>query len=158
MVCMPNTTCPAACPCRTTDPRNERELADNMLARCRCGEVFHQGHATDRGPCPVCRAEAGTRRVPARAAGRFALVAAVLLAVFAGACQATAPRVEVETVGTLAPSYRSIATAPVAASTDLSRGSFVASDDDDAPVAVGAGEVSPPDVVTKTGLVMGGVR
>jgi hypothetical protein len=168
---MTNTTnCPAACRCRTVDTRSERELADNMLARCRCGEVFHQAHVTDRGPCQMCREEAaGERRGPVRIerdvdGGPIATFIVALSMVFAfglGACATAAPRaVEVETVGTLAPSYRSIATAPVAKSTDLSIAYQAVSGDDDGPAVAAGGEtVEAPEVVAKGGgLVAGGVR
>jgi hypothetical protein len=166
---MPNTTnCPAACPCRTADPRNERALADNMLARCRCGSVFHQAHVTDRGPCRECREEAaGERRGPVRIErdvdggpiATFIVALSMVFAVGLGACATAAPRaVEVETVGALAPSYRSIATAPVAKSTDLSVG-FQAVDTDEGPAVAAGGEaVEAPEVAPKAGLVMGGVR
>lgn len=82
-----------------------------------------------------------------------------LLALGLNACAATAPtRVEVETPGTLAPSYASIATAPIHAGTDLS-GGFAAVDSDDAPVAAAVGgEDVTPDVSAKGGLTMGSVR
>jgi len=89
---------------------------------------------------------------------KFALL--FLASMSIGAC-ATAPRppVAVESVGTLAPSYHSIAVAPVHAGTDLSPGGFVAADDDETPVTVGTGEViEAPEVAVKGGLVMGGVR
>jgi hypothetical protein len=79
--------------------------------------------------------------------------------VLAAGCATAAPPAAVETVGTLAPSYHSIATAPVHATTDLSPGVQAVSTDDDAPVSVGSGEaVEAPELAPKAGLVMGGVR
>jgi hypothetical protein len=85
-------------------------------------------------------------------------IALLALSLLPAAC-ATAPRppAPVETVGSLSPSYRSIATAPVHAGTDLAT-NFQAVDSDDAPVTVGAGEAAAPDVVAKGGLVLGAAR
>lgn len=80
------------------------------------------------------------------------LTMTLALALSTIAC-ASAPRPmpEVETVGQLAASDSHVMTAAVHASTDLARGSFVASDDD-APVAAVAGEVvEAPDVAAKNG-------
>lgn len=89
-------------------------------------------------------------------ARRLALLTTLLL----GACRATVPAAaEVETVGALAPSYNSIATAPVHATTDLSPGVQAVSTDEDAPMSVGSGEaVEAPELAPKAALVMGGVR
>jgi len=153
--------CPATCPCRTVDPRNERELADNMLARCKCGEVFHQAHVTDRGPCSECRSEVvAERRGPARVGGRLGLVAALALAFGLGACASAGPRaVEVETVGQLVESRGSVTSAPVHATTDLGVAYQAVSSDDDEPSGdSGRLPVETPDVAPKAGLVMGTVR
>jgi hypothetical protein len=74
-----------------------------------------------------------------------------------GACRATTPAPAVETVGTLAPSYHSIAVAAVHAGTDLST-SMQAVDTDDAPVAAAGEAVEAPDVAPKGGIVLGAAR
>lgn len=79
------------------------------------------------------------------------LVVALALGLLAGAagCHATAPAPEVESVGQLARSYNSVASAPVHATTDLS-GGFQAIDSDEAPAVSAAGEqVEAPEVVAK---------
>lgn len=77
-----------------------------------------------------------------------ALMMTMVLALLPLAC-ATAPRpFEVETVGTLAPSYRSIATAPVLSSDSAVSSSFAAIEGDREGVA--AGEATElPEVATK---------
>lgn len=69
---------------------------------------------------------------------------------------------EVESVGTLAPAYNSVAVAPVHAGTDLSPAGFVAADSDaDASptVADGGGAAELPELSGKTGgLKMGGAK
>jgi len=87
------------------------------------------------------------------------LILFLALALLPLAC-ASAPRPpEVETVGQLAASETHVMSQPVHETTDLARGSFVASDADDAPVAAVVGEaVEAPEVAAKGGLVMGGVR
>jgi hypothetical protein len=173
--------CPAACPCRTADPRNERALADDGLAVCAsCREVRHTADVATylvsprltRTLCRVCAVELGlaegedepaTVIEPYQSLAELVFgglrAAVVLLGLALGGCHATAPRVEVETVGTLVPSYGSVSSAPVARSTDLSRGSFVASDDDaDADLTPVGEAVEVPDVAPKSSLVMGGVR
>jgi hypothetical protein len=68
-----------------------------------------------------------------------------------GAC-ATAPTIApVESVGTLAPSYRSIATAPVHATTDLgiTYQTVSVDDDSDAIVVTTPETLDGPDVATK---------
>lgn len=86
---------------------------------------------------------------------KFALL---FLALSLGACATAAPPAQPETVGTLSASYNSIAVAPVAPSTDLARGSFVASDDDEPVAAAVVEDAAAPDVAAKGGLVMGGAR
>lgn len=84
------------------------------------------------------------------------LVFGVALAV--GGCAATAPAPAVEPVGALAPSYRSIATAPVHATTDFGHAEVVGSaDDEEKTVVIDAAEM--PDVAAKDGgLRAGAVR
>jgi hypothetical protein len=84
-------------------------------------------------------------------------ISMLLLTLSLGACHATTPTPAVETVGTLAPSYASIAVAPVHAGTDLST-SMQAVDTDDAPVSVSGEAVEAPDVAPKGGLVLGAAR
>lgn len=117
--------------------------------------------ACDGGGCNNCLPEPHDPESAPAPAGGIITVLALLVSLALGACHATAPVVaQPETVGTLAPAYASVMSAPVAPSTDLSRGSFVASDaDDDGPAVVaGAGEAVAPDVAPKGGLVMGAVR
>jgi hypothetical protein len=97
--------------------------------------------------------EARTVPLPlAEVAQKPGIVAALvlLLSLALNACQATAPAAPpVETVGSLTASYRSIAVAPVAKSTDLAT-AFQAVDSDDGPaVAAGGGEAVAPDVTAK---------
>lgn len=87
-------------------------------------------------------------------------VLALATSLLLGACRATVPAaVEVETVGALAPSYHSVAVAPVHKSTDLGIAYQAAGDDDDVAAAAPAPElVETPDVAPKAGFVMGTVR
>lgn len=84
--------------------------------------------------------------------------AMLFLALSLGACRATTPAPVVETVGSLSPSYRSIAVAPVAPTTDLSIAYQAVSDDDEVATAAAPVAVEAPDVAPKAGLVMGSVR
>ena len=89
---------------------------------------------------------------------RAAILFSVLAASGAG-CATARPVVTVESVGELAPSYHSIATAPVHATTDLSPDGFVSGGDDDgATTGPAPAATETPDVAPKSGLTMGAVR
>jgi hypothetical protein len=82
----------------------------------------------------------------------------MLVSLLVVGCQATAPVVaQPETVGSLTASYRSIAVAPVAKSTDLAT-AFQAVDSDDGPAVepFGDSEGLAPDVVAKGGGLRAG--
>lgn len=75
---------------------------------------------------------------------------ALVLSLLSVACAtATRPTVVVESVGTLAPSYNSIAVAPVAKSTDLGVSYQAVSADDDVPVSVPETTDETPEVAPK---------
>jgi hypothetical protein len=106
----------------------------------------------------------GRRRFRLRIAGileaKRLRTLAVLTTLLLGACRATVPAApaEVENVGALAPSYHSIATAPVHATTDLS-GGFQAVDSDETPAVADGGSADgdvAPDVVSKDGGLRAG--
>ena len=82
-----------------------------------------------------------------------------------GCATATAPRIDPETVGQLAPSYASIAVAPIHHDAPPELGQVVDTDgsDDASPppaltVSAAPVEVETPDVATKQALTMGAAR
>lgn len=89
---------------------------------------------------------------------RRLILVAVLAVCSIGCATAPRPAAELETVGQLAPSYRSIAVAPVHAATELAVGYQAVSADDDVAAAPAPEAVEAPDVTPKAGLVMGAVR